>query len=506
MSISKPPSARTSVAPDDIKDRVPSADDRVPGTRNEPEPHPPSGSGVKLAIQTFVWLVLIGLATAGWFYREAWWPKVAPFIGLAAKPPKKPTPRVVPVVTAIAQQKDMDVFINGLGTVTAFKTVTIRSRVEGELVKVAFTEGQMVSEGDLLAEIDRRPFDVQLQQAEGQLARDEATLKTAEFTYKRYQELAQSKSIAPQQVDEQRSLVQQMSGAIQSDQGSVANARLQLDYCHIIAPISGRIGLRLVDQGNIVRANDPNGLAVITQLQPIALVFTIPQDDISRVQKASRDGRELVVTAYDRDFKMKLATGKLLAIDNQVDATTGTVRLKAIFDNEDGLLFPNQFVNARLLVGTKKNATVVPTAAVQRGPSFIFVYVVQSDDTVELRNVTVGLAEGAATSIESGLSPGEVVVTEGLDKLQKGSKITTVEKEKVKELEREKDKDKDANKNKNDGNQGTGKKSGKPKDSDTEQKSDTEKKPDTEKEPISAEKVTGEKTESPSQPDTKGAQ
>jgi multidrug efflux system membrane fusion protein len=404
------------------------------------------------------WLIFFALAGAGWYYREAWWPWVSTQItnitggangGAASKGP--PPPRIVPVVTAVVQQKDMDVFINGLGTVTAFKTVTIRSRVEGELVKVAFTEGQMVQEKDLLAEIDRRPFDVQLQQAEGQLARDEATMKSADFTLKRYQELINSKAITAQQVDEQRALVQQMTGAIQSDQAAVENAKLQLAYCHIAAPIGGRIGLRLVDQGNIVRANDPMGLAVITQLQPIALVFTIPQDDIVRVQKPQRERESLVVDAYDRDFKTKLASGKLLAIDNQVDATTGTVRIKAVFDNEDGLLFPNQFVNARLLVDTRRNAVVVPNAAVQRGPGSTFVYVVKSegpDDKVELRTVKTGLIEGAETAIDSGLEPGEIVVTEGLDKLTPGASVRTREKEKAKEKEKERAKEKEGDRGK----------------------------------------------------------
>ena len=376
--------------------------------------------------------MIFALAGSAWYYRAEWWPRVAPLIGLGEKVVTKPPARIVPVVTATVQLKDMEIYINGLGTVTAFKTVTVRSRVEGELVNVAFTEGQMVQEGDLLAEIDKRPFTVQLQQAEGQHARDEATLKSAELTMKRYQELILSKSITPQQLDEQRALVQQTTGAIQSDLASVANAKLQLDYCHIISPVTGRIGLRLVDQGNIVRANDPTGLAVITQLQPISLVFTIPQDDISRVQKANLNEHELTVTAYDRNLRIKLATGKLLAIDNQVDSTTGTVRLKAVFDNEDGLLFPNQFVNARLLVDIKKNAIVVPNACVQRGPTSTFVYVVQKDDTVDLRNIVTGLSEGAETSVESGLEPGEIVVTEGLDKLQKGTAITTAAKEKEK--------------------------------------------------------------------------
>lgn len=451
MSISKPPAApRPSVANSETQDRVQTITERVPvAHRDTPVAKPSHGGGIGWVISLVFWVLVIGGAFAGWHYREDWWPRVAPYIGMGAKPPAKQVVRVVPVVTATVQKKDMDVYINGLGTVTAFKTVTIRSRVEGELVNVAFTEGQMVEEGDVIAEIDRRPFEVQLQQAEGQLARDEATLKSADFTFKRYQELQQSKSIAPQQVDEQRSLVQQTTGAIQSDQAAVANAKLQLTYCHITAPISGRIGLRLVDQGNIVRANDPNGLAVITQLQPISLVFTIPQDDISRVQKASSDGKELAVTAFDRDMKIKLAAGKLLAIDNQVDATTGTVRLKAIFGNEDGLLFPNQFVNARLLVDTRKDAIVVPNAAVQRGPSSYFVYVVQNDSSVdppiekvEQRTVTVGLIEGAETAIESGLAPGEIVVTDGLDKLTKDAQVTT----NTKEAEKGKRKDSDGKK------------------------------------------------------------
>ena len=455
--ISKPSVVKLPQTSDTAKDRPvsPSDQPREADTIHSPHPamelhgpttpgsNPPkSGSIVSTIFWTSFWICLVAAAAAGWHFREVVEPWVAQQLGMGhSATPKAMPPRVVPVVTAVVQKSDLQVYINGLGTVTAFKTVTIRSRVEGELVKVAFTEGQMVNEGDLLAEIDRRPFEVQLQQAEGQLARDQATLKSADITFKRYQELTQTRSISPQQVDEQRALVQQTAGAIQSDQAAVENAKLQLDYCRITAPISGRIGLRLVDQGNIVRANDPNGLAVITQLQPIALVFTIPQDDIVRVQKPQSEGQPLVVDAFDRDFKNKLATGKLLAIDNQVDSTTGTVRLKAVFDNEDGLLFPNQFVNARLLVDTRRDATVVPTAAVQRGPTSTFVYVVQPDDTVELRTVTVSLAEGTRTSVESGLSPGEVVVIEGLDKLQSKTKITTREKELEKENERKKAED-----------------------------------------------------------------
>lgn len=391
--------------------------------------HPPGENSSRSSTwgTIFGWLVVIGIGAGAWYFHAAWMPLLEPLVGGSKAAPSKPA-RIVPVSTAVVTKRDMPIYLNGLGTVTAFKTVTLRSRVEGELTKVAFTEGQIVHEGDLLAEIDPRPFEVQLAQAEGQLARDEATLKTAKATLSRYEGLVATKSIAAQQYDDQASIVQQTMASIQTDEALIANAKLQLTYSRIVAPITGRIGLRLVDQGNIVRANDPNGLAVITQLQPIALVFTIPQDDIARVQLRAGAGEPLEVQAYDRDFKLKLATGKLLAIDNQVDATTGTVRLKSEFPNEDGMLFPNQFVNARLLVDTKRDAIIVPTAAVQRGPSSMFVYVVKADETVELRNVVPGPAEGGETSIESGLEPDEIVVTDGLDKLQPNAKVAPREK------------------------------------------------------------------------------
>ncbi|WP_425616940.1 MdtA/MuxA family multidrug efflux RND transporter periplasmic adaptor subunit [Anatilimnocola sp. NA78] len=410
-------------APETTK-RRPSPTAENPASPVEPTtaaPQPPANSSGRFWL---VMLIVIAIGGGiGWYYQEQWWPRVAPYFG-ETKPETKPV-RVVPVVTATVGQRDMDLYLNGLGTVTALKTVTIRSRVEGELINVAFVEGQMVKEGDLLAEIDSRPFEVQRDQAAGQLARDEATLKAAKVTLERLERLFRADSVSTQEVENQLAIVQQTEGAIKSDRAMVADAELQITYCRIESPIDGRIGLRLVDVGNIVRANEANGLAVINQLQPIALTFTISQDEIPRVRKRMLEGEELQVDAYDRDFTNKLASGKLIATDNQVDSTTGTLRLKAIIDHNADSLFPNQFVNTRLLVDTLPNAIVVPAAAVQRGPEFSFVYVVTSDDTVELRQVEIGPTEGSETVIEKGLAPGEIVVTEGIDKLQPKTKVST---------------------------------------------------------------------------------
>jgi multidrug efflux system membrane fusion protein len=365
--------------------------------------------------------VVVALGGAAWSMRQTWLPWI-PSLSKNATAAKVQKP--IPVRAATVVQRDMPLYVNGLGTVTAYKTVTLKSRVDGELIKVAFTEGQMVEEGELLAQIDPRPFQAQLDQAEGTLAKDEATLQLARLTLARGQDLLKTKSIAQQQLDEEAAQVEQLEGTVQTDRGLVDNAKLQLRYCRITAPISGRIGLRLVDQGNIVHATDPMGMAVITQLQPIALVFPISQDEIPRVQRQTRDGIGLPVLAYDRNFTTKLATGKLSAIDNQVDATTGTVKLKATFENKDGMLFPNQFVNARLLVDTQRNALIVPAAAVQRGPKSTFVYVIRPDETAELRDVVIGPTEGAETAIVNGLSAGEAVVIEGIDKLQPDMKVT----------------------------------------------------------------------------------
>ncbi len=331
-------------------------------------------------------------------------------------------PRSVSVAIAQVQRQDVPVYLTGLGAVTAFNTANIKSRVDGQIMKVNFREGQTVKEGESLIEIDPRPFQVQLDQMQAQLFRDQAQLRDAKLNLDRYTTLIPSGSIAQQQVDTQKALVDQLEGTVRTDQAQIDNAKLQITYCHITAPFNGRVGLRQVDPGNIVHASDTNPMLILTQLQPIAVIFTLTEDVLPTVSQHMKQGT-LRVDAFSRDNQTKLATGKLLTIDNQIDPTTGTAKLKAVFSNEDNQLWPNQFVNANLLLETRKNSTVVPTAAILRGPQGTFVYAVNPDKTVQDRQVTVSLTQGDTTVITAGLNPGDTVVTDGQDKLQRGSRI-----------------------------------------------------------------------------------
>ncbi|HYA90612.1 MAG TPA: MdtA/MuxA family multidrug efflux RND transporter periplasmic adaptor subunit [Thermodesulfobacteriota bacterium] len=340
----------------------------------------------------------------------------------ASKQGEGPATPMVPVVAVEAKKAAFNLYINGLGSVTPVNTITVHTRVDGQLMEVLYREGQIVSLGDLLARLDPRPFEVQLTQAEGQMARDVAQLQNARLDLERFQVLWKQDSVAKQQLDTQEALVRQLEGTVKNDQGQIDSAKLNLVYCQITAPISGRVGLRLVDPGNIVHVTDTNGLVVITQLQPITIIFPIPEDNLPQVLARLKAGGPLLVEAYDREMRQRLAVGSLLTIDNQIDPTTGTVRLKAIFPNERNELFPNQFVNARLLVDVRRDATVVPSPAIQRGPQGTFVYVVKADRTATVRPVTVDQIQGGEASIRTGLSPGELVVVDGAERLREGTR------------------------------------------------------------------------------------
>jgi membrane fusion protein, multidrug efflux system len=328
----------------------------------------------------------------------------------------------IAVGTAVARSASLPIYLNGIGSVEAMATVTVKSRVDGQLLRIDVREGQLVRRGQLLGEIDPRPFQVQLEQAEGQMARDRAQLENAQRDLDRYRTLIDQDAVTRQQLDTQVATVAQLNGSVEADRGTVDSAKLQLDYCKITAPIDGRVGLRLIDPGNIVHATDTTGLFVVTQVEPIAVVFTIPEDSLPRVVDRTRNGGPLDVDAFNRDGTVRLARGRLLTIDNQIDPTTGTVKLKALFDNKDQALFPNQFVNARLLVETERNQVIVPAAAVRRGPQSTYVYVVK-DRKAHSQNVSVAFVQGNDAAIAKGVSAGDTVIVDGVDELRDGSVV-----------------------------------------------------------------------------------
>ena len=383
------------------------------------------GGPPRSSSRAWVWLVLLAVAAAGAYFL---WPKLKP-----AAPPTNASPAaagrkgrgpgILPVVAARASKGNIGVYINGLGNVIPIYTVSVRSRVDGELVKVQYTEGQTVHQGDLLVEIDPRPYQVMLEQAEGQLLKDQATLNNARVDQDRYEKLLAQNAIPEQQLATQKATVISAQGAVKADQGAIDAAKLDLVYARITSPITGRVGLRLVDPGNIVHATDANALVVITQIEPISVIFTINEGDLPAVMKKMRAGQHLRVDALDNILKTKIATGTLETVDNQIDQTTGTVKLRARFENKNDALFPNQFVNARLLVEERTGVTLVPNAAVQRNTQSVYVWLVKQDQTVTVRPVTLGVTEGDQTQVLSGLQPGDVVVTDGVDKLQEGTKV-----------------------------------------------------------------------------------
>jgi multidrug efflux system membrane fusion protein len=385
-----------------------------------PEASARRGGGSRRLVVIVFGLVCL-IAAGSWiaYGRQAKTQQQAKAPGGTSTPPARP----IPVVVSPTRTGDLSVYLTALGSVTPLNTVTVKSRVDGQLMKTHFTEGQVIHAGDVLAEIDPRPFQAQLAQAEGQLARDQANLANARLDLERYQRLAQQEMIARQQLDTQQMVVNQAEATIKVNGGLIDAIKLQLTYCRITAPITGQVGLRLVDPGNVVKASDTGGLVVITQLEPIALVFSVPEDSLQPILRRFRVGNKVPVDAFDREGKTKIATGTLVAIDNQIDPTTGTVRLKAAFGNTDGILYPNQFVNARVLIDVLHDAVLAPAEAIQRGPQGAFVYVVKPDKVVQMRRVQLGPNEGATVSVRTGLTDSEALVVDGAEKVQDGARV-----------------------------------------------------------------------------------
>jgi len=373
----------------------------------------------------WVWVLLLALLAAGGYY---FWSKKNPApaggAGGAGAAAQRKGFGAIPVVAAKARRGNIPVYFTGLGAVTPIYTVEVKSRVDGELMLIHFKEGEIVHKGDALLEIDPRPYQVQLTQAEGQLARDQAILENARVDLVRYKTLLAQNAVPEQQVVTQQSLVEQEVGIVKTDQGAIDSAKLNLIYSHILSPITGRIGLRLVDPGNIVHAADTNALLVITQIDPISVIFTLAEDQLPVVTQKFWAGQRLMVDAFDRSSNTKLATGVLATLDNQIDQTTGTLKLRANFDNKNNKLFPNQFVNVRLLVQLKQNVTLIPTATVQRNTQTTYAFVVQPNNKVTVRPITIGTTEGDESEVTSGLAPGDVVVMTGVDKLQEGTQVS----------------------------------------------------------------------------------
>ena len=395
----------------------------IPPAQTEPPQTPSSTPPRRHRIWPWILLLLI-VVGAGYYI----WPKKSATAG-ANQPGGKGGGRggrgggVPPIVATKIRKGDIGVYYTGLGVVTPINTVTIKSRVDGELMSVSFKEGDIVHQGDTLAEIDPRPYQAQLTQFEGQLTKDQASLENAKLDLTRYQNLIAHNAVTGQQLDTQKSTVKQFEGSIKTDEGQIQSAKLNVEYSHIISPLTGRVGLRLVDPGNIVHASDPNGLLVITQLDPISVIFTIAEDQLQIVLKKWSAGQKLPVEAWDREMQRKISQGSLSTIDNQIDDTTGTLKLRARFANANNVLFPNQFVNARLLVQEKHGVLLLNTAAVQRNSQMTYVYLVQPDSTVTVRQIGIGVTEGDSTEITSGLVEGDVVAMTGVDKLEEGQKV-----------------------------------------------------------------------------------